>query len=558
LGTARLCQCADIEVRFFHISISQNKITAAKINSTGEWLAFGSSRLGQLLVWEWQSESYVLKQQGHESDMTCIDYSPDGQIIATGGDDGKIKVWSTQSGFCYVTFTEHSGSVKSLQFSRKKQIVFSASIDGTVRAFDLIRYRNFRTFTSPTPEQFNCLAVDASTEIVCAASSDNFDIYMWSIQTGQLLEIISGHEAPISCMSFSPATGQLVSGSWDQTVRVWDIFSRSKGSETFEHRTEVLALAISPDSSVIASTTLDGCINFWSLDNGSNISTIEGRSDILGGRSSKDKMSLDKSSSGKSFNSVCFSSDGRAVLAGGNSRYVCLYDISSKSLLKRFSISSNLSLDRMQEQLNSKNMTEGGPKDLIDETAEESDLEDRLDRSLPGVQNGDPSLRSTRPEARTNALKFSPTGRSWASASTEGLLIYSVDDNLHFDPFDLDMEITPDLISKSISRKEFSKAIIASFRLGEIPIIDRVYNSIPKEEIDLIVRNFGSKYYEKFLKLLVRQLDTNPRLEFHIEWAVSFLKSKSHFLQQNSQQFIPILRALRKNLSTIQKDIGSM
>jgi periodic tryptophan protein 2 len=34
------------------------------VNSTGEWLAFGSAKLGQLLVWEWKSESYVLKQQG--------------------------------------------------------------------------------------------------------------------------------------------------------------------------------------------------------------------------------------------------------------------------------------------------------------------------------------------------------------------------------------------------------------------------------------------------------------------------------------------------------------
>lgn len=35
--------------------------------------------LGQLLVWEWQSESYVLKQQGHFNSMVSLAYSPDGQ-----------------------------------------------------------------------------------------------------------------------------------------------------------------------------------------------------------------------------------------------------------------------------------------------------------------------------------------------------------------------------------------------------------------------------------------------------------------------------------------------
>ena len=41
-------------------------------------------------MWEWQSETYVLKQQGHFYDMNVLSYSPDGQIIATGGDDGKV------------------------------------------------------------------------------------------------------------------------------------------------------------------------------------------------------------------------------------------------------------------------------------------------------------------------------------------------------------------------------------------------------------------------------------------------------------------------------------
>lgn len=48
--------------------------------------------LGQLLVWEWQSESYVFKQQGHFDSMVALAYSPDGQHLVTGGDDGKV-VW---------------------------------------------------------------------------------------------------------------------------------------------------------------------------------------------------------------------------------------------------------------------------------------------------------------------------------------------------------------------------------------------------------------------------------------------------------------------------------
>jgi len=74
------------------LSISREKITTAIFNSLGNWLVFGCAKLGQLLVWEWRSESYILKQQGHYFDVNCIAYSPDSQLLATGADDNKVKV----------------------------------------------------------------------------------------------------------------------------------------------------------------------------------------------------------------------------------------------------------------------------------------------------------------------------------------------------------------------------------------------------------------------------------------------------------------------------------
>ena len=68
-------------------NISQQKINSVAVNSSGEWLAFGCKEVGQLLVWEWQSESYIMRQQGHQChhyNMNVSAYSPDGQMIATG------------------------------------------------------------------------------------------------------------------------------------------------------------------------------------------------------------------------------------------------------------------------------------------------------------------------------------------------------------------------------------------------------------------------------------------------------------------------------------------
>ena len=88
------------------LSVSEARVDACAVSPSGEWLAFGCAGLGQLLVWEWRSESYVLKQQGHFfAEIHALAYSPAGSVIATAGGDNKVKLWSPSSGYCFVTFT---------------------------------------------------------------------------------------------------------------------------------------------------------------------------------------------------------------------------------------------------------------------------------------------------------------------------------------------------------------------------------------------------------------------------------------------------------------------
>ena len=69
------------------LSVGSNQIiSTCVLNSTGEWLALGCPKTQQLLVWEWRSETYILKQRGHSYGMKCFNYSPDGIIIASGGE----------------------------------------------------------------------------------------------------------------------------------------------------------------------------------------------------------------------------------------------------------------------------------------------------------------------------------------------------------------------------------------------------------------------------------------------------------------------------------------
>lgn len=115
-------------------------------------------------------------------------------------------------------------------------------------------------------------------------------------------------------------------------------------------------------------------------------------------------------------------------------------------LLRRFQITHNLSLDGVLDFLNSKKMTEAGPMDLIDD--DNSDAEEGVDKQTRGNlgYNLPGSMPNRgRPIIRTRCLRIAPTGRSWAAATTEGVLIYSIDESFIFDPTDLDIDVTPEV-----------------------------------------------------------------------------------------------------------------
>ena len=546
------------------LSISQEKISSVAISPSGEWLAFGARKLGQLLVWEWQSESYILKQQGHYFDMNTLAYAPDGQTIATGGDDGKVKVWSTHNGFCFVTFSEHTAPVLAVSFAKHGHVLFSASLDGTVRAYDLVRYRNFRTFTSPSPVQFSCLAVDPSGEVVAAGSTDSFEVFLWSVQTGKLLDVLAGHEGPISSLAFSPAgANQLVSGSWDRTVRLWSVFGRSRAVEPLSLNSDVLAVAFRPDGKELAASTLDGQITLFDVQQSKQTNVIEGRKDVSGGRKADDRVTAANNASGKAYNSLAYTADGRCVLAGGNSKYVVLYDVREGEgvMVKKFQISENLSLDGTEEFLDSRKVNEAGINvDLIDERGDESDLEDRMDVSLPGASRGagDMSKRRYRQEARTKCVRFSPTGRAWAAASTEGLLIYSLDETVTFDPFDLSIDLTPQSILSVLSSREFLKALVMAFRLAEKPLIQRVYESIPRGDIRLTARQLPIVYVPQLLRFVADHLERSPHLEFDLLWGNALLMAHGRYLKERSGEFASVFRALQKGLADFEQSISKL
>ncbi|XP_031564589.1 periodic tryptophan protein 2 homolog [Actinia tenebrosa] len=528
------------------LSISQKTITSVAVNPTGEWLTFGCANIGQLLVWEWQSETYILKQQGHYYDMNILAYSPDGNYIATGGDDAKVKLWNTMTGFCFVTFHEHSAAVTGVVFNSNGQVVLSSSLDGTVRAFDLNRYSKDKCSDRDDKgagTQYNSLyrkSLDLEYNSEFTGTSD-------------VLKVLAGHEAPVSGLAFNPTQPFLVSGSWDKTVKVWNVFESKISRETLDLTSDVVTIAIRPDGKEVAVSTLDGTLTFWDIVSAVQVKSVDGHRDLGGGRRAQDMITAKSSSFGKCFSSLCYSADGQCVLAGGRSKFVCIYHVEQQILMKRFQVSGNKSFDAMQEYIRSDRMTDAGPVDLIDD--EDSDKEDI---SLPGVTKGDMSSRTTKPEIRVKSVQFSPTGRAWSAATTEGLIIYSLDASLVFDPYDLDTDVTPETTRRVLAKGEFSRALVLSFRLNEQDLVREVVESIKSCDIRLVVQSLSEVYVDKMLKFVSGELESSRHLEFYLLWCKELFTVHGQAIKQRSPNVMHVLRTLQKNMTRHQEDLGQL
>ncbi|XP_058810769.1 periodic tryptophan protein 2 homolog [Phymastichus coffea] len=542
------------EVNLIHsLSMSNQRISSISLNASGDWIALGSSELGQLLVWEWQSETYAMKQQGHSTNMNAIAYSPDGQFIVTGGDDGKLKLWNTTSGFCTVTFHEHTSSISGVQFSRNRKFIVSSSLDGTIRAYDLMRYRNFKTFTSPRPVQFSCVALDASDEFLAAGGQDVFEIFLWSVKLGTLLEIMSGHEGPVMSIAFNPssASTELASVSWDNTLKIWNAIENGSIHETIELTADGLFVTYKPNGEEVAVATLDGQISFFDVKTATQLSSIEGRNDLGSGRLETDLITAKKSLEGKAFTTLSYSADGNCILAGGQSKNVCIYNIKESILLKKFEITQNRSLDAVNDFINRRKLTEFGNLGLVEERDEGEGGNVAL--RLPGARKGDMASRSIKPEIRVYSLQFSPTGQAWSAATTEGLLIYSLDVGLVFDPFELEIGITPMTVKQTLKKGEYATAIMMALKLNEMALVREAVESVPRSDISLTVMSIPGMYVERLLKFVAAELESSCHIHFYLSWIEAIITvhgPKGEIIVQ-----MPTLLLMQKNM---QKKIDEL
>ncbi len=217
-------------------------------------------------------------------------FSGNSQALVAASADGSVTTWDVTYNFGQpipadfgkvLQVSTHGTEAGDIAFPNVGAVFYTAGVDRTVKAWKLASESPTRNF--PHPNSVNALAYDSPGMRLVTGCSDG-RVRVYDLVKGVLLREIVAHNTmnmqAIYCVAFSPDGRHVVSGSIDQTLKLWDATSgklvqefKAYKEKVFEkgHQEAVLSVAFSPDGKQIVSGSMDRTIKLWNTADGNVI-----------------------------------------------------------------------------------------------------------------------------------------------------------------------------------------------------------------------------------------------------------------------------------------------
>ncbi|MBP0030212.1 AAA-like domain-containing protein [Roseofilum sp. Guam] len=220
----------------------------------------------------WTPEGALLKTlQGHQAPVIAVTFSPNSQILASAAMDNTLKLW-TREGELLKTLTGHTNIIFGIAFSPDGQTLASACRDGTVKLWTL---EGQLLKTLPHESGVRTVRFSPDGQILASGSEDR-TIILWTLE-GKRQATLNGHQNAITDIVFSPDGQTLASSSLDQTIKLWNLASpHPQELRTLEgHQGQIWNLRFSPQGQILASASDDRTVKIWTVE-GTEIATLVG------------------------------------------------------------------------------------------------------------------------------------------------------------------------------------------------------------------------------------------------------------------------------------------
>lgn len=223
-------------------------------------------------------------------DVTTLEWSSNGELLATGSYDGVARVWG-RSGNLVHTLRGHLGPIFSLKWNKKGNFLLSGSYDKTTIVW------NVSGENGVIEQQFNhhaapALDVDWKDDLTFASCSTDKSVLICRVGSSTPLHRYTGHKDEVNAVKWDPSGTLLASCSDDSTAKVWDVSSNSKLPlyDFTSHKQEIYTVKWSPTGPrsqnpskppMLATASFDGTVRLWNVENGSCISVLSRHRDSV-------------------------------------------------------------------------------------------------------------------------------------------------------------------------------------------------------------------------------------------------------------------------------------